>query len=249
MAEFSVTEPTMLDDVPETVYHSGGVETPGPQISQSGLKLLRPPSTPREFQHYLLNGLTPTAAMDKGSAAHTIALGRGDAFSRHPDELLNAAGSWNSTKDSKAWISAEREAGRIPLRGTDYDEVFRMADEILEHPVAGELFTDPERKPEVSAFHEPVAGLWMRSRFDLLGGGLCDLKTAADPHPDAWRRHAWDLGYHIQDLSYRRAWAAVTGQPDPGPMTFVVVGSTPPHLVSVVQLDAQFEQFAADHTD
>ena len=26
---WAVTEPTMLDDVPEDVYHSGGVATPG----------------------------------------------------------------------------------------------------------------------------------------------------------------------------------------------------------------------------
>ena len=34
---WALTEPTMLDDVPEDVYHSGGVVTPGPQVSQSGL--------------------------------------------------------------------------------------------------------------------------------------------------------------------------------------------------------------------
>ena len=85
---WAVTGPTMLDDVPEDVYHSGGVVTPGPQVSQSGLKMLRPPSTPREFQHYLLNGLPPSRALDKGSAAHTCALGRGQEFVPHPRGLL-----------------------------------------------------------------------------------------------------------------------------------------------------------------
>lgn len=69
---WAVTEPTLLHDIPEHVYHSGGVQTPGPQVSQSGLKMLRPPSTPREFQHYVLNGLKPSRALDFGQAVIVI---------------------------------------------------------------------------------------------------------------------------------------------------------------------------------
>lgn len=247
-----IAQPALILDVPDDVYHGGGVYTPGPQVSQSGLKMLRPPSTPREFQHYLLHGMTPTDAMAWGSAVHTCVLGRGAEYVRHPDQeegYLSSTGSWNSTKKSKEWLAEQRAAGRIPLKGDRYDSIRQAQDSILAHPVAAELFTDPAGRAEVSAYHEALPGLWMRSRFDLLRGALVDLKTAADPHPDAWRVQAWKLGYHIQDVSYRRAFMACTGQPDPGPMVFIVVGSKAPHLVSVVSLDGEFERLGNEQLD
>jgi len=245
----AITEPCLIDDVPDATYHSGGVRTPGPQVSQSGLKQLRPPWTPRDFQWYLLHGLPPSRALDKGRAAHTIALGRGEEFTRHPDDYLSKSGAMNSTKESSAWLIAERAAGRTPLSAADYAAVFAMAEELLLHPRAGELLTDPARRPEVSAFHEATPGLWMRSRFDLMGGHLVDLKTSKDPRPGAWLRQAWSLGYHVQDVSYRRAFAAVTGAPDPGPMEFIVVENKAPFLVGVYTLDADFERLGAEHVD
>lgn len=245
----TITEPTLLAGIPDDVYHSGGVGTPGPQVSQSGLKMLRPPSTPREFQHYLLNGLPPSRALDRGSAAHTVVLGLGQAFVRHPDEWLTSNGAMGVKSESKAWIAGQKAAGRIVLKGEDHDAVYGMAEEILAHPRAAELFTDPDGRAEVSAYFEASRGLWMRSRFDLLRASLVDLKTSVDPHPDAWRAQAWKLGYPIQDAAYRSAYCAVTGDPDPGPLTFVVVGAKPPHLVGVYQLDPEMERFGREHLD
>ena len=246
---WTVDEPTLLHDIPEQVYHSGGVQTPGPQVSQSGLKMLRPPSTPREFQHYLLNGMTPTEAMEFGSAVHTMVLGRGDQYVTYPDDLKLSVDGKATTTEAKRWVAEQREAGRIVLNRARFDSMAAVAEAILHHPVAGELFTDPTGKAEVSAYHEAIPGLWMRSRFDLLRGSLVDLKTAADPHPEAWARQAWSLGYHIQDVAYRRAFVAVTGEPDPGPMMFIIVGSKAPHLISVVTLDAEFERLGAEQLD
>lgn len=246
---YVVTGPTLLDAVPDDVYHGGRVQTPGPQVSQSGLKVLRPPSTPREFQHYLLHGLPPSRALDRGTCAHTVVLGNGQDFVRHPDDLLTSNGAMNVRTESKQWIAEQRAAGKIVLKGEDFEAVFGMAEEILAHPRAAELFTDPAGRAEVSAFHEATPGLWMRARFDLLRSVIVDLKTAADPHPDAWRSQAWRLGYPIQDAAYRRAFAEVLGVDDPGPLTFVVVGSTAPHLVGVYQLDPEMERFGSEQLD
>jgi len=249
MSDLVVTEATLLPNVDEADYHAGRVRTPGPQVSQSGLKMLRPPSTPREFQHYLLHGLKPSRALDRGTCAHTIALGRGQDFVRHPDELLTTNGAMNVRNESKAWITEAKAKGQIVLKGEDHDAVFGMAAEILAHPRAGELFTDPHGLPEVSAFFPAAEGLWMRARFDLLRDDLVDLKTSVRPHPDAWRSQAWDLGYPVQDAAYRRAYAEATGSPDPGPLTFVVVGAKPPHLVGVYQLDPEMERFGREQLD
>ena len=244
---YVVTEPTLLDGVDDATYHGGLVQTPGPQTSQSALKLLIPPSTPREFQWRLLNPEGPKRVFDVGRAAHTLVLGAGDPFSACPADRLSSDGKMTTLK-AKAWAIGEREAGRTPLTPADYDAVHRMADAILAHGRAAELFTDPDRQPEVSAFCEIVPGLWLRSRFDLLGGELTDFKTAADPHPDAFRRSAWSYGYHVQDVAYRRAWERVTGV-SAQPMTFVVVGKEPPHLVSICSLDLDFERFGDEQLD
>ena len=241
---YVVTEPTLLDGVDDATYHGGLVHTPGPQTSQSALKLLIEPSTPREFQWRLLNPEGPKRVFDVGRAAHTLVLGAGDPFSACPADRLSSDGKMTTLK-AKAWAIGEREAGRTPLTPADYDAVHRMADAILAHGRAAELFTDPDRQPEVSAFCEIVPGLWLRSRFDLLGGDLCDLKTTADPHPDAFRRSAWNYGYHVQDVAYRRAWLHVMGRLVQ-PMTFVVVGKEPPHLVSICTLGPEFERFGEE---
>ena len=189
MSGLVVTEATLLDGVDDAAYHGGRVWTPGPQTSQSALKLLIAPSTPREFQHRLITPQSPKRAFDVGRAAHTLVLGAGDPFSSCPADLLSIDGKI-TTNRAKAWAEAERSEGRTPLTPTDYTAVHRMADAILQHGRAAELVTDPDRRPEVSAYCEIAPGLWLRSRFDLLGGDLTDFKTAADPHPDAFRRSA-----------------------------------------------------------
>ena len=247
MSEIIVTEPTLLAGLSDETYHGGHVRTPGPQTSQSALKLLIEPSTPREFQWRLLNPPAPKRVFDVGRAAHTLVLGAGDPFTCCPADLLSIDGRMTTAK-AKAWAADERVAGRTPLTPADYDAVHRMAEAILSHARAAELFTDPDRRPEVSAFCEIAPGLWLRSRFDLLGGELVDFKTGADPHADAFRRSAWTYGYHVQDVAYRRAWTAVTGE-QADPMTFVVVGKEPPHLVGIYDLGEEFEQAGNEQLD
>ena len=189
MSEIIVTEPTLLAGLSDETYHGGHVRTPGPQTSQSALKLLIEPSTPREFQWRLLNPLEPKRVFDVGRAAHTLVLGAGDPFSACPADLLSIDGRMTTAK-AKAWAADERVAGRTPLTPADYDAVHRMADAVLDNARAAELFTDPARRPEVSAFCEIVPGLWLRSRFDLLGGELVDFKGLAldtpIPTPTGW---------------------------------------------------------------
>ena len=244
---YVVTEPTLLDGVPDEVYHGGLVRTPGPQTSQSALKLLIEPSTPREFQHHLTSPPEVKRVFDVGRAAHTLVLGAGDPFSACPADLLSIDGKM-TTKAAKEWASTERAAGRTPLTPADFIAVHQMGEAILSNPRTAELVRDPDRRPEVSAFCEITNGLWLRSRFDLLGGDLCDFKSAADPHPEAFKRVAYRYGYHVQDVAYRRAAEIITGRRF-GPMTLIVVGKTPPYLVTTYTLDEEFERIGNQQLD
>jgi hypothetical protein len=79
----SITEPGLYEGVPETVYHADPVE-PGPSLSSSIAKLLvtRSPrhawhEHPRLRKAKALEVEAPSKAMDIGTAAHKLILGRG----------------------------------------------------------------------------------------------------------------------------------------------------------------------------
>ena len=99
-----VSEPVMLAGIPDDVYHGGKVRTPGPQTSQSALKLLIAPSTPREFQHRITTPQEPKRVFDVGHAAHSLhrraqaaqALGVGAAGQAHDGTTLHVTGARSS---------------------------------------------------------------------------------------------------------------------------------------------------------
>lgn len=246
MTTLTVTGPTLLDSVPDDVYHGGGVQTPGPQLSQSMLKLLIPPSTPAHFQWRATHPEPPKRAFDIGRAAHTLALGVGDPIAACPVELLSSVGTM-TTNAAKAWAAEQRAAGVTPLTPTDHAMVYGMADALVHHDRVAELLTDPAKRPEVSAFapHPDVPEVWFRGRFDLLGGALWDYKTSACAEPSAFRKSAWSYGYHVQDVLYRTLLEAVTGEVS-APMVFLVQEKTPPYLCTVVTLDSEFERLARE---
>lgn len=240
-----LTGPTLLDGVPDDVYHSGGIETPGPQLSQSLIKLLIPPSTPAHFQWRLTHPEGPKRAFDIGRAAHTYALGVGEEMAACPADLLAVNGAM-TTKAAKGWCDEQRAAGVVPLTPRDHRMVLDMADALVHHDRVAEVLTDPAKRPEVSAYApHPDVAVWLRGRFDLLGGQLWDYKTSVCAHPDAFRRSAWSYGYHIQSAAYRLL-AELTMGGDPGPMVFIVQEKTPPYLCSTVTLDREFELLARE---
>lgn len=241
----TLTGPTLLDGVPDDTYHSGGISTPGPQLSQSLIKLLIPPSTPAHFQWRLTHPEGPKRAFDIGRAAHTYALGVGEDMAACPADLLAVNGAM-TTKAAKEWCDAQRAAGAVPLTPRDHRMVLDMADALVHHDRVAEVLTDPAKRPEVSAYApHPDVAVWLRGRFDLLGGQLWDYKTSVCAHPDAFRKSAWSYGYHIQDAAYRLLAKLTLGE-DPGPMVFLVQEKTPPYPCSVVTLDAEFERLARE---
>lgn len=238
-----LTGPALLPGIPDHVYHGGLVRTPGPQLSQSLIKLLVPPSTPAHFQWRLTHPEPPKRVFDVGRAAHTYALGVGEEMAACPEDLLAANGAM-TTKAAREWCAEQRAAGVVPLTPADHCMVLDMADALVYHDQVAELLTDPAKQAEVSAYApHPDGDVWLRGRFDLLGGQLWDYKTSRSAHPDDFRRSAWAYGYHIQDATYRLLAELTLGE-DPGPMSFIVQEKTPPYLCSVVTLDGEFERLA-----
>lgn len=243
-----VTKPGLYAGISDEIYH-GGRNTPTASLSQSMLKLLIPPSTPAHFAWRLHHPEPPKRVFDIGRAAHTRALGVGEDMAPCPRGLLSVDGKMTTTK-AKDWVIEQRALGIVPLTPTDYDMVLGMAEALVHHDRIAELLTDPDKQPEVSAYAiHPDAGVWLRGRFDLLGGQLWDYKTSRSADPAQFVKSAIAYGYHVQCVTYRLLYAWATGEPDPGPMTFVVQEKTPPYLVSTVVLDDEFACLARAQLD
>jgi hypothetical protein len=234
-----VTKPGVYD-LDEETYQADPVPARlGGSLSSSGAKLLVPPSTPAHFKHSRDHGRPPKAAFDLGHAVHKLVLGQGAEF------VVVEADNW-MTKAAKEARSAAREAGKTPLLRKEHDQAEAMAKAVREHPVARILFNPDHGRPEVSGFwQDDETEVWRRFRLDWLpeprAGRLIvpDLKTTVDANPDRFGKHAADFGYFIQHPYYLDGCQALGLGDEWTAFVFVLVEKTPPHLVSVVELDPE----------
>lgn len=225
----------LYDDMPEGDYHRDPV--PGGSLSASGAKKLLPPSCPAMFAYERQFPVVPSKAMNLGSAAHKLVLGRGA-------ELVLVDADNYQTKAARETRDDALAVGKVPLLEAEYGEVRAMAAALRDHPVASALF-DPERggRAEVSLFWEdPATGITRRGRLDWLpptGTGriiIGDYKTAISANPDSIVKAVANFGYHQQHPWYVDGVRAIF----PGAevrFVFVFQEKTPPYLVSVVELD------------
>jgi len=244
----TVTEPGLYAGIPEDTYHADPV--PGGSLSQSGMKLLLPPSCPARFRWEQDHPATASRAMDFGTAAHRKVLGVGQDIAAldFPDRR---------TKAYREAVAEAEQAGRLPLLASEARVIDDMAAQLAAHPIAGRLFADGAGTPEVSAFwREPFRNVMLRARFDWLPSPdrqliLTDYKTARTADPDEWvRLNVLNYGYFIQEFVYRQITAALYGADiRDTSFVFVVQEPNPPYLVSVVQLPDEAAAIGRIHAE
>lgn len=219
--------PGIYPDIPDTEYHAAK-----DILSSSGARRLIT-STPRKFYEEMTTVRPYNPAFEIGHAAHTLMLTVGDPF-----EVVNAD-SWR-TKDAKEVRDAALQAGNTPLLAKEYAQVRAMADAILEHPVAGELFTRNDTVMEQSLYWtDEQTGVACRARPDLAVNDwslIVDYKTTVSADPREFAKSIAKYGYHQQQAWYCEAVETLTGiRPE---FVFVCQEKTPPYEVSLIQLDA-----------
>jgi len=209
-----------------------------PGLSSTGLKHLL--DSPARYQHELTHR-TEKKAFDLGHAVHAKVLGAGLDVTVVPAEVLASNGA-ASTKDAKEFIAGARAKGLVPIKPDEWAAVERMADAVTNHADARALLEAPGDS-EVSAFwHDPESDVACKGRFDRMLADapvLLDVKTTgqtADPRHLA--RYAGNLGWDVQADHYRDGAEILCGIPHR--FIHIVVETTEPHLVSVVELDADF---------
>jgi hypothetical protein len=237
----------VYDGMPDDVYH--GDPVPDGSLSSSGARLLLPPSCPAKFDWERKHGRAPKRAWDIGHAAHERVLGVG------PELVVVQTGTKDGptgpaedykTKYAQQHRDEIRAAGAVPVLLAELEAVEDMAKAIRQDPIARVLF-DPDLggRPEQSLFWlDPQFDVWRRARLDWLpaqrdDGRLIvpDYKSCTSAEPNSIERSVASYGYHQQDDWYRDALRALGLAEDPA-FVFVFQEKTPPHLITVVELDA-----------
>ncbi|GII98362.1 PDDEXK-like uncharacterized protein DUF3799 [Sediminihabitans luteus] len=222
LAEYA---PGIHASIPELEYHT----LPG--LSSTGIKHLL--DCPARYEHERTHR-TEKKAFDLGHAVHELVLGEGMGI-----EVVEAD-SWR-TKAAQEARDAARAAGLVPMLVADHARARVAADAVLAHPDAGRLLTGG--MPEVSVlWDDPTTGVRCRGRLDYWHEGahvVVDLKTTArSAAPRGIDRLAQSLGWHTQAAHYRAGVEHLTGRAPR--FLHVVVEVDAPHLVSVVELDADY---------
>lgn len=235
----TISEPCVVYDMPEADYHAD--PCPEPSLSSTMAKTIIKPGGPALLRWQMTHPRVEKRAFDFGHAAHEKILGRGMGVVEIPAEYLTSSGAVSSKAEAKAWLSAQRDAGLVPLKAEEIAQIGDMAEALLANPLAAELLTQGSGQPEVSMFGvDEETGRWMRGRLDFLANPhlVVDYKTSGVPvDAESWTRQSWAYGYHIQAAHYLLLGTQL-GCLDPGAeFLFVAQQKAAPYLVSVLRLD------------
>lgn len=212
------------DDLDEDAYHSDPTS-----ISASGMKdILR---SPAHFQHARKHPKS-SAAMDTGSIAHKLVLGKGGEF-----VVIEGNRNRNDVKDAIAEAEAE---GKTVLKPEQMAAANRIADAVLTDPKASMLFAAPGRSELSMFWRDPAFGVIRRCRWDRLtdtGIGI-DLKTTKSSDPLALPKTIVEYRYDLSAAWYLAVAAGLDIEISAYALVFVE--STEPHPVTVVELHNDF---------
>lgn len=245
LADVTITEPGVYDDIPDDVYHADPV--PDGSLSCSGAKRLLPPSCPAIFWYERLHGRPAKPAFDFGHAAHAAVLGKGA-----PVVIVQKTAKDGTKSDAENYLTKSAQqhrdeayaAGHTPILAHEAQQVGEMAQALLQHETAAALLAPDSGAAEQSLFwRDPRRGVMLRSRLDWLPRTvndrvvIPDFKTAVSAEPWTFARAAATYGYHMQHAFYVDG-ARALGLAGDVQFVFIVQEKTPPYLVSVVELDA-----------
>lgn len=220
-------------DLTDVEYHSDAL-VPGGSLSSSGARKLLPPSCPALYKYERDNGSPTKKTFDIGHAAHKLALGVG------PEIVVVPGDRWD-TKEAKARVKEARDAGQVPVKQAERDELEAMATALRNDRVAMDLFAAGTAESSLFWTDEP-SNVTRRARLDWLPQSsdgrmiVPDYKTAVSADPEKFSRAAMDHGYHQQAAWYLDAVKALD-LAESAVFVFVVQMKTPPYLVTVAQLD------------
>lgn len=237
---FQPNIPGVYHGLPMSVYRQA------PGVANSTLQHVNPPA--RCLHHLTQPPEDPTVDMVLGTLLHDAILRQPSQAIAVPPETYPSAKDgpkpWNfNAHYCQDWRRDQQEAGRIVLKQAQLDEVNGCIRAILARPECAAIFAAGDAEVSVFTRRDPP-GILTKHRVDWVPRStnyLVDIKKVSqgNAEPVAFAKLAVERGYHRQAHGYITGWNAETGPADKREhMAFIVVESEPPHLVSIVYLDA-----------
>ncbi|WP_434286266.1 PD-(D/E)XK nuclease-like domain-containing protein [Celeribacter sp. SCSIO 80788] len=171
---------------------------------------------------------------DIGRAAHRVILGKGEEFSAIPEEYLASNGA-ASTKAAKDFIADCRYQNVTPLKQSELDAVYQMANSVRSRLGALGITINPAYSEQVAIAE--IDGVMCRAMLDYVPLGedwMLDIKTTTDASPEACIKAVQNYAYDVQDAHYRETWLAASGERRR--FRFCFVEKEPPYEVCVIEL-------------
>lgn len=194
---------------------------------------------PAKALEEIANPSPPTDRMILGSAIHARVLEGQDAFrKRFAVAPLNIDRRTNKGKEE--WSRFQKSSsGKQVIPAKDKLTVTRVADSAMKHPAVSDLIGCGDGVAETVIRWELDEQLFGKGIIDWLpnnDGPIVDLKTTRDASPSGFARQIANFRYHGQACFYRRAVAALRGEPK---RDFVIIALEvePPYCVGVYRLN------------
>lgn len=204
--------------------------------------------SPRAYLHACNATVTPTPAMEFGTAVH-LALLEGDEFYRRqvvvPDEYTTASGGISTSKAAKEW-QASLSADALLLTQAQAQAILSICARVDGHRGATAWLAQADVREQPVQWVDEDTRTACKACPDAYGNGLLlDVKTwspRGDFSPDAFmreaisRRYLGQLGFYMQGLG--------TGGVSIARLGFLVVQSVAPHDIMAIELDVDATDYA-----
>jgi len=237
-----MTGPGLYPDMPAATYHADPADEPSLSSSIAKILINETPKHAREA-HPRLNPnfteKTATKAMDLGSVAHEILLGKGTGFEVCPYDDYK-------TKVAREWRDEITLSGKIPIKEDDLDAAEAMASAVCARlaEIQGIERALIEGAAETSIIWRDALGPMCRARpdwLDLGGPAIYDLKTTGTGLDDrslnakiASPYTAYDMRAAFYLRGIERLVPAAAGRIV---YRWIFVESAPPFEARVVEMD------------
>ena len=177
-----------------------------------------------------------TPALITGSAMHTLIL-EPYKFSSEFAVMPEFSGE-GMKKRKEAW--EQNNVGKQPISMETYNQVSRMRDAAMSHPLVPELLSVGVVEQRMD-WEDPATGALCKGKPDFRNtssGLIIDLKSTEDASENGFTKSAYSFRYHVQAPFYTDG-ARLNGF-NPTGFVFVAIEKEPPYLVNVYFADEQF---------
>lgn len=196
-------------DMPAADYHADPCFVPSLSSTVAGILINATPKHAWTAHPRLNPDHEPWSndAMDLGSVAHELVLGKGGGYVISPYDEFR-------TKEAKAWRDGVIESGQTPIKAPAFEAARGLTGSILRHVSvthgAERAFVEECGAAETVLVWRDVGGPLCRSMLDWLDGGtIFDLKTTSDLSDKALSNKIGDgldlqAAFHLRGLEHIR---------------------------------------------